>query len=148
MALGSRTIRPLPVRLSTVRMPKLDARRRRLLAALSLPGMALAALVGCLALPAGAGAWEPKAPEYSISIVEGETTFPEDSILSTSGLVRLPHNQSVNVTLRLEHAGLTVAEDTEAGEGEQGVGFSQVPQPARCRLPRISQGDDCGLGSL
>jgi hypothetical protein len=75
-------------------------------------------------------AWEePKAPEYSINVVEGETTHPEESILSTSGRVAIPHAKETQVKLRLEHDGLTVAEDTEEGKSfEQGVGFSQVPQ--------------------
>lgn len=68
---------------------------------------------------------DSKAPEYSIKVVEGETTVPEDSILATSGEVRLPHNQQVKTTLRLVHNGLTVAQDTEEKGYTQ---FSQVPQ--------------------
>lgn len=75
---------------------------------------------------APAAAWEePKAPEYSISVVEGVTTHPEESILVTSGYVRLPHTEHVPVTLRIYHNGLTVAEDTES-DGE--AWLSQVPQ--------------------
>lgn len=90
--------------------------------------LALSALgVGALVLPAAAAAWEeePKAPEYSISIVEGETTLPEDPILSTSGYVRLPRTSKVQVNLRLVHNGLTVIQDPETNGN---AGFSQVPQ--------------------
>jgi hypothetical protein len=64
---------------------------------------------------------EPHAPEYSISIVEGVTTLPEQSILSTSGSVR-PHAE---VVLRIVHGGVTVAQDTE-DNGD--AWLSQVPQ--------------------
>jgi hypothetical protein len=87
----------------------------------------LAALgIGTLVLPASAAAWEEiTMPEYSISVVEGETTVPEDPILHTSGYVHLPHTNHVQVTLRLVHNGLTVAQDTESNGY---AGFSQVPQ--------------------
>jgi hypothetical protein len=78
-----------------------------------------------LAAPAGAWNQEPEVPEYSISVVEGVTTQPEESILSTSGTVALPSTRHVPITLRLVHDGLTVAQDTES-HGE--AGFSQVPQ--------------------
>jgi hypothetical protein len=83
-----------------------------------------------VATPGIAAAWEePKVPEYSITVVEGETTHPEESILSTSGEVRLPHAKEVKVRLRIVHDGLTVAENTNEGEGyEEGDWLSQVPQ--------------------
>jgi hypothetical protein len=76
-------------------------------------------------LPGVAGAWnEPKAPEYSIAIVEGETTVPSHSILSTSGSVNLPHTSKVQVALRItEPSGVTVAENTGS---EGGVWLGQV----------------------
>jgi hypothetical protein len=82
------------------------------------------------AMPDVAGAGEePKGPEYSITVVEGETTHPEESILSTSGSVDIPHAKEVQVRLRIVHNGLTVAENTEEGRGpEQGDWLSQVPQ--------------------
>jgi hypothetical protein len=82
------------------------------------------------AAPGVAAAWEePKVPEYFITVVEGETTHPEESILSTSGSVRIPHAKVVQVRLRIEHDGLTVAENTEEGKGyEEGDWLSQVPQ--------------------
>jgi hypothetical protein len=74
-------------------------------------------------VPASAGAWneEPATPEYSLSITEGVTTLPEESIFSTSGYVR-PRAETV---LTLVHDGVVVAKDTESN-GD--VGFSQVPQ--------------------
>ncbi len=91
---------------------------------------ALVTLGAGTALPAVAAAGEEhKAPEYSISVVEGETTHPEESILSTSGDVFIPHAHEVQVRLRIVHNGLTVAEDTEESHGpEQGAWLSQVPQ--------------------
>jgi hypothetical protein len=84
------------------------------------------------ATPGVAGAWsEPKAPEYSISVVEGENTVPAHSILSTSGSVYMPQAKVVKVKLRItEPDGLTVAENTNEGEGpEVGVWLgNQVPQ--------------------
>jgi hypothetical protein len=83
-------------------------------------------------LPGAAAAWsEPKAPVYSISVVEGETTDPAHSILSTSGSVFIPHDRELQVKLRItEPDGLTVAENTNEGEGpEVGVWLgNQVPQ--------------------
>jgi hypothetical protein len=96
----------------------------------SIPKFGRASCVALLALGAGAifadsaSAWEPKVPEYSIKVVEGETTFPQRSIVSTSGSVNLPHSQKAHVNLRLVHGGLTVAEDA----GSEGASFSQVPQ--------------------
>ncbi|HEV3321555.1 MAG TPA: hypothetical protein VG147_05115 [Solirubrobacteraceae bacterium] len=85
-----------------------------------------------VALPSVARAWsEPKAPVYSISVVEGETTVPSHSILSTSGSVYIPHAKEVQVKLRItEPDGLTVAENTSEGGGpEEGVWLgNQVPQ--------------------
>jgi hypothetical protein len=81
----------------------------------------------CAVSAAPAVAWEeePKASEYSLKVVEGESTVPEESILSTSGSVRVPHTHNVPVTLRIVHNGLTVAQDTES-EGQ--AWLSQVPQ--------------------
>jgi hypothetical protein len=100
---------------------------------ISIPRFLRASCVALLAIGAGAvtaapaGAWEeePKGPEYSISIVEGVTTQPEESILHTSGSVRVPHTNHVPITLRIVHNGLTVAQDTET---EGNAWLSQVPQ--------------------
>lgn len=80
----------------------------------------LGGLSACWAAPADAHS-APRAPEYSLSIVEGVTTLPEDSILSTSGSV----SPEAQVLLRIVHNGITVAQDTE----EDGSAWlSQVPQ--------------------
>ena len=80
----------------------------------------MAALVsGALATPAWA---KSSPPRYSLSIVEGETTQPEDSVVSTSG--RVEHaNASVRVSII--RSGLTVFQSS----GNGGAWMSQVPQP-------------------
>jgi hypothetical protein len=108
--------------LSGVPIPGFRAPKRALR---RVPCTALLALgVGWVA--AGpAAAWEElKAPEYSISVVEGESTHPLESILSTSGSVRLPHDKEVNAALRIVRGGLTVGEET----GSEHVWLSQVPE--------------------
>jgi len=74
-------------------------------------------------VPASAGAWNEEftTPQYSLSIVEGVTTLPEESILHTSGEVR-PRAETV---LTLVHDGAVVAKDTESN-GD--VWLSQVPE--------------------
>jgi hypothetical protein len=82
----------------------------------------------CLALPmllAGFVAAAPASadkftPEYSLSIVEGATTQPEDPILHVSGSVNFEAEVAVSIT----HDGLVV--DKNSGNG--GVWLSQVPQ--------------------
>jgi hypothetical protein len=72
-----------------------------------------------LAVPAVAG--EPsKAPEYSLSVVEGADTQPEDSIEHVSASV----NTKAEVAVSITHNGLVVAKQS----GEGGVWLSQVPQ--------------------
>jgi hypothetical protein len=70
-----------------------------------------------LAAPALADA--AHAPEYSLSIVEGADTQPEDQILHVSGSVH-PHTQ---IAVSITHNGL-VNRDT----GDGGAWLSQVPQ--------------------
>ncbi len=82
----------------------------------------------CLALPAFvAGAMlaapvmaDTSAPEYSLSIVEGANTQPEDPILHVSAYVH-PHAQ---VAVSITRNGLVVVKDS----GSDGVWLSQVPQ--------------------
>ena len=96
---------------------------------ISIPGFKRASCVAMLvfgasavfAAPAAAWEEESKTPEYSLSIVEGVTTLPEDPILYTSGSVR-PRAETV---LTLVHDGVVVAKDKESNGN---VGFSQVPQ--------------------
>ena len=61
-----------------------------------------------------------KAPEYSLSVVEGADTQPEDSIEHVSASV----NSKAEVSVSLTHNGLVVEQDT----GEGGAWLSQVPQ--------------------
>lgn len=78
--------------------------------------------IAAAAAPVPAAAWseEPTAPEYSLSIVEGVTTLPEEPILSTSGYVR----PRAEVVLKIFHNGALVAK----GTGSNGdVWLSQVP---------------------
>jgi len=72
------------------------------------------------AVPAAAWATPPTHPEYSLSIVEGETTLPEYSIAHTSG--RAPPGASVAVSII--RSGVVVARST----GTEGAWMSQVPQ--------------------
>jgi len=101
--------------------PRPRARKQALGRASCLALLMLGA--GALVLPASAAAWvePPKSPEYSLSIAEGVTTLPEESILSTRGSVR-PRAQ---VVLSIVHNGAVVAKDTESG-GD--AWLSQVPQ--------------------
>jgi hypothetical protein len=99
---------------------------------ISIPRFGRASCVALLTLGASvvaaapaAASEGPQAPEYSMKIVEGVTTLPEESILSTSGSVRVPGDSHVQVTLRIIHGGLTVAQDTES---DGGAWLSQVPQ--------------------
>ncbi len=90
----------------------------RLIAALCC---ALAAYATTAILAAPAGAWEHnKAPEYSLSIVEGADTPLEGSIEHVSAGV----NSKAEVTVSLIHNGLVVEQDKH----EEGAQLSQVPQ--------------------
>jgi hypothetical protein len=74
--------------------------------------VALAALVvwASLAVPAVADE-RSKAPEYSLSVVEGADTQPEDSIGHVSARV----NTKAEVAVSITHNGLVV--DKQSGEG-------------------------------
>jgi hypothetical protein len=84
----------------------------------------------CLALPALAAgsvaaapavATAPAPPEYSLSIVEGASTQPEDPILNVSGYA----DPEAEVAVSIAHNGLVVVKST----GDKGgVWLSQVPQ--------------------
>jgi hypothetical protein len=80
---------------------------------LGLPALAAA----MLAAPAVAGA---TAPEYSLSIVEGANTQPEDPIQHVSGYV----HPKAEVVVSIAHSGLVVEQD----KGDGGTWLSQVPQ--------------------
>lgn len=86
----------------------------------------LVSLVGALALACGAlapaaSAHEASPPEYSLKVVQGETTQPEDSITSVSASGP-EHSQ---VRLRIVQGGVIVNQDTHEG----GAGLWQVVPP-------------------
>jgi hypothetical protein len=93
-----------------------------------VPGLARTACLtlllalGALLVPvAGAGAnSHNESTEYALSIVEGESTMPEDSILHVSGWV----HPSAQVVVSIVRGGLTVGLES----GHEGVWLSQVPQ--------------------
>ncbi|HTD57808.1 MAG TPA: hypothetical protein VK672_02840 [Solirubrobacteraceae bacterium] len=72
-----------------------------------------------LAVPAVANT-PPAPPRYSLSIVEGANTQPEDSIEHVSASV----SSKVEVAVSITHNGLVVAQD----KGDGGAWLSQVPQ--------------------
>ena len=87
---------------------------------------AFAALVGaiaaaCGALAPAASAHEPSPPEYSLKIVQGETTQPEDSITNISAGA----SNTNQVRVRIIQGGVVVNQDTHEG----GAGLGQVVPP-------------------
>jgi hypothetical protein len=80
----------------------------------------LAACLVAVLLAAPVGAHEDKAPEYSLSVVEGADTLSEGSIQQVSASV----NSGAEVTVSLTHNGLVVAQDKHKG----GAWLSEVPQ--------------------
>jgi hypothetical protein len=78
---------------------------------------ALAAVSSCI-LSASASASSP--PRYSLSVVEGETTQPENVIAHTSANA----NHSAEVVVSIIRGGITVYRDSGSG----GAYLSQVPQ--------------------
>ncbi len=94
----------------------LSVRKLASLLCVSVSALTLATLA---ASPAFANE-HPKAPEYSLSVVEGASTQPEDGIEQVSGKV----NSDAEVTVSLTHNGLVVGQN----KGKRGAGFSQAPQ--------------------
>jgi hypothetical protein len=93
---------------------------------LLVPGFARSAsltllALGTLLVPAAqAGANSShEGTEYSLSIVEGESTMPEDSILHTSGWV----HPGAQVVVSIVRGGVPVARES----GHEGVWLSQTP---------------------
>ncbi|MFZ1153557.1 MAG: hypothetical protein WAN93_01490 [Solirubrobacteraceae bacterium] len=93
--------------------------RRLTVVAVFMSAFALAALAVWVLLAAPASA-NKSAPEYSLSVLEGADTQPEDSIEHVSASV----NENAEVSVSLTHNGLVVAQDTGKGY----AGFSQAPQ--------------------
>ncbi len=91
---------------------------RSLVGALSIALAAFAA--GALQTAPAVANEHNKAPEYSLSVVEGADTQAEDSIEHVSGGV----NSKAEVTVSLTHNGLIV----EQNKGEGGTWLSKVPQ--------------------
>jgi hypothetical protein len=73
-----------------------------------------------LLAPVPAGANSHEGTEYSLSIVEGESTLPEDSIQHTSVWV----HPAASVAVSIVRGGVTVARES----GHEGAWLSQVPQ--------------------
>ena len=82
--------------------------------------LVLSALAGGAMLSAPAVASVP-VPEYSLSIVEGANTQPEDSIQQVSASAYHPRAE---VVVSIAHNGLVVEQD----KGDGGAWLSQVPQ--------------------
>jgi hypothetical protein len=102
----------MPMRAGHVSATILGLRRA---ACLVLPALVAGAVV---AAPAVAST---PAPEYSLSIVEGASTQPEDPILHVSGYVE----PKAEIAVSIAHNGLVVVKNSSDNGG---VWLSQVPQ--------------------
>lgn len=103
----------MPVRAAG--LPLLALRRTRILGGVLLSACALALAA------APAVATTAKTPHYSLSIVEGESTLPEDTLAHVSASVEnVSHPQ---VVLSITRAGIVIARD----QGDS-AGLGQVPQ--------------------
>jgi hypothetical protein len=82
----------------------------------------LASCLALVALCAGAApAWaRSEGPVYTLQVVEGETTLPEDAIVHTSGSVEPKGSVAVSIT----RGGTVIARDS----GEGYAWMSQIPQ--------------------
>jgi hypothetical protein len=89
--------------------------------ALAAGAVLSSALLAVALAPASAFASKPSVTRYSLSVTEGVSTQPEDSILGTSAQVNIHGRQ---IRLSIVRNGAIV----EQKKGEEGVGFSQVPQ--------------------
>src|ERR1700691_2982990 len=119
----SPAVEPSAMRTLGIPVPGIGLRQRRIGRA-GRASCSTLLILGCVALavPASAGAWEePKAPEYSLSVTEGVTTLPEESILNTSGSVR----PGVETALTIVHDNAVVAKDTDL---HGNVWLHEVPQ--------------------
>jgi hypothetical protein len=89
-------------------------------------GTLLLALTVTCAVAAPAGAKSPS-PTYTLSITEGETTQPEDSIISTRGSVQSEEEeQHISVAVSIIRGGIEVSRSS----GDHGyAGMSSIPAP-------------------
>jgi hypothetical protein len=81
-------------------------------------------IVGVAAVvPASAGAWneDNTAPQYSLSVVEGETTQPEHSVIATSGSVE----PEASVAVSIIRGGLEVSRSSGMGN----AWMASIPAP-------------------
>jgi hypothetical protein len=85
----------------------------------------LLAALGCGALPATAAAHNEEPPHYTLKIVEGESTRPEEAIADVNANV----SPCAPIRLRTMRGGQVVYEDTGEGcsGGSDGASYSQVP---------------------
>jgi hypothetical protein len=87
-------------------------------------GTLLLALTMTCAVAAPAGA-RPPSPTYTLSITEGETTQPEDSVISTRGEVG-PEESDASVAVSIVRGGIEVSRSS----GDHGyAGMSSIPAP-------------------
>jgi hypothetical protein len=84
-------------------------------------GLALAA-VAFLGSCASASAWEVHGTQYTLEVVEGETTLPEYQVAHISGAVQ----PSAPVAVAIIHGGTTTY---KTGEGNGSAWGDEVPQP-------------------
>jgi hypothetical protein len=94
------------------------------------PRFFLPGFVSCLALlalgAAPAGAKPPSSPRYTLSITEGETTQPEDSIISTRGKVEPEEEPGASVAVSIIRGGIEVSRSS----GDNGyAGMASIPAP-------------------
>jgi hypothetical protein len=85
-------------------------------------GTSLLALIVTWVVVAPAGATSSPSPTYTLSITEGETTQPEDSIISTRGQV----DPEASVAVSIIRGGIEVSRSS----GDEGyAGMSSIPAP-------------------
>src|SRR5271154_3615253 len=85
-------------------------------------GLALVAVCAGIPFIAPAVASATKPPAYTLSITEGETTQPEDSIIATRGSV----HPSASVAVSIIRGGIEVSR----ASGEEGyAGMASIPAP-------------------
>lgn len=94
------------------------------LPALPAGALLLALIVtGAAAAPAGA---RSSAPRYTLSVTEGETTQPEDSIIATRGEVDSEEAEETSVAVSIIRGGIEVSRSN----GDHGyAGMSSIPAP-------------------